>query len=156
MRGQHYEPITDELKEKFLELIASGYSRPEAASALGASARQLRAVCNPESHRYDEEFARTYRNLTKRDGEQEQALRERLETAAIERGIHSSDRLLEKLLAIYHPAWEIHRPQAQTKVDINVDEIKVLMASASEATLRQLVADYEARRQLSAPADIEV
>lgn len=154
MRGQWTEPITEELKEKFLDLIASGYTRPEAAAALDASARVLRAICNPASPRYDEDFARRYHNLTKKGAEQDVALTERLEAAAIERGLKSSDRLLEKLLMIKHEDWAVLRPQAQ-KMDVQIDELKVLIASASEDTLRQLVADYEQRKELPAP-DIEL
>lgn len=151
VRGQHVEPVTDDLKERFLDLIGSGYKRDEAAAALGASARQLRSLCNPSSHRYDDDFARRYLALTERGGEQQHALAERLESAAIERGLRNSDSLLVKLLAIYHPDWEVHRPQAlRMSIDVQVDELKVLIASASEDTLRALVADYE-QRQLPPP-----
>jgi hypothetical protein len=52
------EPISDDLKEKYLDLIASGYTRYEAASALGSSASQFRRLCNPASHLYDKDFHR--------------------------------------------------------------------------------------------------
>jgi hypothetical protein len=145
MRGQYVEPITDDLKEKFLDLIASGYTRPEAASALDASSRQFRSLCNPQSHRYDEDFHRQYQKLTEKGGEHQGALVERLQTAAVERGLRSSDRLLEKLLVLYHPDWEIHRPQAM-QLNFKVDEMKVLFAGLSDDTLQQMVSELEQKQ----------
>ena len=101
MRGHYTEPVTDETKERFLDLIASGHTRPEAAEALDASARVFRALCNPAGPRYDETFARQYAHLTEKDGEQQEALAERLESEAIRRAMRSSDPLLTKALAIY-------------------------------------------------------
>ena len=146
MRGSYVEPITEDLKEKFLDLIASGYTRPEAASALDASARQFRSLCNPQSHRYDENFARQYAKLTEQGGEHHTALVERLHTAAVERGLRSSDRLLEKLLITYHPDWEIHRPQAM-QLNFKVDEMKVLFAELSDDTLQKMVAELQQKEQ---------
>jgi hypothetical protein len=153
IRGQWVEPVTDDLKEKFLELIESGYTRPEAASALGTSARVMRAICNPASYRYDEDFARRYERLTEKGGEHRAALIERLEAAAIERGVRNSDRLLEKLLMTYHPNWKIHRPQG-IRMDVKVDEIKMLFAGMSDETLRQVISEYERQKQLTAPDDV--
>lgn len=151
MRGQYVEPITEDLKEKFLNLIASGYTRPEAAAALDASARQFRSLCNPQSHRYDENFARQYAKLTESGGEHHTALVERLHTAAVERGLRSSDRLLEKLLITYHPDWEIHRPQAM-QLNFKVDEMKVLFAGLSDDTLQKMVMELEQKQQAQLPA----
>jgi hypothetical protein len=152
IRGQWVDDVTDDVKERFLDLIANGYSRPEAAIAVGCTARQMRAVCNPKSYRYDEDFARRYDHLTRKAGEQHVALIERLEAAAIERGIKSSDRLLEKLLMTYHPNWEIHRPQG-VKMDIKVDEIKMLFQGMSNETLTAVLAEYERQKQIQGPAD---
>ena len=150
MRGQYVEPITEELKDKFLDLIASGYTRPEAASALDASARQFRSLCNPQSHRYDEDFHRQYTKLTEQGGEHHSALVERLHTAAVERGLRSSDRLLEKLLITYHPDWEIHRPQAM-QMNFKVDEMKVLFAGLSDDTLQKMVFELEQKKNGDLP-----
>ncbi len=144
MRGQYVEPITDDLKEKFLDLVASGYTRPEAAAALGASARQLRSLCNPQSHRFDEDFARQYAKLTEKDGEHHQALVERLHNAAVERGLRSSDRLLEKLLITYSDDWKIHRPQAM-QINFKVDEMKNVFSELSDETLQKMVAELQSK-----------
>jgi hypothetical protein len=155
IQGHSYEDITDDLKERFLDLIASGYTRPEAATALGASARQLRSLCNPQSHRYDDDFHRRYAKLTEKDGEHQHALVERLQTAAVERGLRSSDRLLEKLLVMYHPDWEIHRPQAM-QMNFKVDEMKVLFAGLSDDTLQAMIFELEQKQQAQLPpADID-
>ena len=149
MRGSYNPPISQEQKEQFLDLVASGYTRPEAADALGCSARQFRAICNPLSDHHDENFARIYKHITDKNGEHERALAERLQDEAVNRGLRSSDRLLEKLLAIYHPAWEIHRPQA-LRMDIKVDEIKMLFANMSDETLGQVIHELQAQPQLEA------
>jgi len=146
MRGQYVEPITEDLKEKFLDLIASGYTRPEAAAALDASARQFRSLCNPQSHRYDDDFHRRYTKLTEKDGEHHSAMIERLQTAAIERGLRSSDRLLEKLLITYHPDWSIHRPQAM-QINFKVDEMRAVFAELSDDTLEKMVLELQSKEQ---------
>lgn len=146
MRGSYVEPITDDLKEKFLDLVASGYTRPEAAAALDASPRQFRSLCNPQSHRYDEDFHRRYAKLTERDGEHHAALVERLRAATLERGLRSSDRLLEKLNVIYDPDWEVHKPQAM-QMNFKVDEMKVLFAGLSDDTLQKMVFELEQKQQ---------
>lgn len=156
MRGQYVEPITEDLKEKFLDLIASGYTRPEAASALDSSARQFRSLCNPASHRYDDVFAKAYAKLTEKDGEHHHALAERLQQAAIERGLRSSDRLLEKLLIITHPEWAVHRPQAM-QINFKVDEMRAVFAELSDDTLQQMVAELQQKetRQIEAAEIID-
>lgn len=151
MRGHHYEPITEEVKERFLDLIAQGYTRPEAAAALDTSARQLRALCNPASHRYDENFHRCYQQITAKGGEHEHALAERLESAAVERGLRSSDRLLEKLLVVYHPEWKVHRPQGMPQLNVNIDEVKMLFQSMSDETLQRVIAELESKEQPALP-----
>lgn len=157
MRGQYVEPITDDLKEKFLDLIASGYTRPEAAAALDASARQFRALCNPQSHRYDEDFARAYAQLTEKGGEHHSALVERLRAATLERGLRSSDRLLEKLNVIYDPDWEVHRPQAM-QINFRADQMAVMLPELSTETLermRQEIEEKKRGRELGPPPDID-
>ena len=149
MRGQYLQPITDDLKEKFLDLIASGYTRPEAAQALDCSARQFRSLCNPQSHRYDEDFHRQYDQLTAKDGEHHAALVERLRAATLERGLRSSDRLLEKLNVIYDPDWSVHRPQAM-QINFNIDEIRATFGELSDETLLQMKAELENRRAIEA------
>ena len=146
MRGHYTEPVTDETKERFLDLIASGHTRPEAAEALDASARVFRALCNPAGPRYDETFARQYAYLTEDHGEHEQALAERLQDEAIRRGLRSSDRLLEKNLAIYHRRWEIHRPQA-FRMEINIDTAKMFLANMPDEMLNQYIYELEAKHQ---------
>lgn len=146
MRGTHIEQITEDLKEKFLDLVASGYTRQEAAEALGASPRQFRALCSPQSQRYDEDFHRRYQKLTEKDGEHQHALVERLQQAAIERGLRSSDRLLEKLLITYHPDWSIHRPQAM-QINFKVDEMRAVFAELSDDTLEKMVLELQTKEQ---------
>jgi hypothetical protein len=152
VRGHYTEPLTDELKDRFLDLIESGYTRPEAAEAVGSTARIMKSICNPESHRYDENFARTYHSLTRKGGQQEEMMAERLQDEAIRRGLRSSDRLLEKLLAIYHERWEIHRPQA-LRMDIQIDEIKMLFSGMSDETLQTVIRELESKKQLQAAPD---
>lgn len=159
MRGQYVEPITDDLKDKFLDLIASGYTRPEAAAALDASARQFRALCNPRAHSYDESFHRQYETLTAPEGEHHTALVERLENAAVERAVRSSDRLLEKLLINKSPEWAIHRPQSMQINFGNVEQLAVVLPELSTETLQQMREEIENKKALrelpAGPPDID-
>ncbi len=160
MRGQYLEPITDDLKERFLDLIAEGYTRPEAASALDGSARQYRALCNPNSHRYDEDFHRRYEKLTEKDGEHHSAMLERLENAAVERAIRSSDRLLEKLLINKSPEWAIHRPQSMQINFNNVEQLGVVLPELSDDEIQRLKERLLEKKRLKelppGPPDIDV
>ena len=155
MRGQYVEPIDQDMKDKFLDLIASGYTRQEAAAALDGSPRQFRSLCSPKSHRYDEEFARQYEALTEKDGEHEIALRERLENAAVERAIRSSDRLLEKLLINKSPEWAIHRPQAM-QINFNkTEQLAVILPELSNEEILELRGRIESNMRQIGPPDIE-
>lgn len=146
MRGQYVEPITDDLKEKFLNLVAQGYTRPEAAAALDASARQFRSLCNPDSHRYDKQFAKRYAKITEPEGEHHAGLVERLRSAGIERAVRSSDRLLEKYSVIYDPDWAVHKPQSM-QINFNIDEIRAEFAQLPDDALQAYVEQLK-RRQL--------
>lgn len=146
IQGSRYEEITDDLKERFLDLVAQGYTRPEAAAALGANARQLRSCCNPQSHRYDDEFAKRYAKITEKDGEHETGLVERLRTAGIERAIRSSDRLLEKYSIIHDPDWAVHKPQAM-QINFKVDEMQAVFAELSDETLERMVHELKQKEQ---------
>ena len=156
MRGHYVEPIDDHLKERFLDLVASGFTRQEACEALDASARQFRSLCSPKSHRYDAEFARHYAKLTEKDGEHETALVERLRSAGIQRALRSSDRLLEKYSTIYDPDWEVHRPQAMQLNFNNVEQLAVVLPELSKEQLLELKEKIEQKklRQIG-PPDIE-
>ena len=154
MRGQYVEPITDDLKEKFLDLIASGYTRPEAASALDSSARQFRSLCNPQSHRYDEDFHRRYTKLVEPEGEHHGALVERLRSAGIERALRSSDRLLEKYSVIYDPDWEVHKPQSM-QINFNIDEFRNELRSLPDSELEAYVEKKKAELEAADVVDAE-
>lgn len=150
MRGHYLEPLDDDIKDRFLDFIEEGYTRPEAASAVGSSARVFRSLCNPKSERYDENFARQYESLTEKDGEQHQALVERLRSAGIERAIRSSDRLLEKYSINYDPDWAVHKPQS-LQINFNVDEIR---AEFEKVPTEELSAYVEKKRAELEAGDI--
>jgi hypothetical protein len=139
VEGRRIEPISDDLKERFLDLVANGYPRQEAAEALGETPRRFRALCSPKSEHYDEAFADEYEALTEKGGEHEAGLVERLRTAGLGRAIRSSDRLLEKYSVIYDPAWHPHRPQA-LQINVNIDELRAEFAQLPDAALKEYVA----------------
>jgi hypothetical protein len=138
IQGTHYTEIDDDLKERFLDLVAQGYTRPEAAKALGANPRQFRACCSPKSHRYDPVFAKEYARITEPDGEHETGLVERLREAGLERAIRSSDRLLEKYSIIHDPDWAVHKPQSM-QINFNIDEIRAEFAQLPTEALQAYV-----------------
>ncbi len=159
MRGRYIDPIGDDDKQNFLDFIARGLTRPEAAEATGPNfnARQFRALCSPKSHTYDPEFAAEYERLTAPDGEQEEGLLERLEEAAVTRAIRSSDRLLEKLLINKSPEWAVHRPQSM-QINFNkTEQLAVILPELSDEELLQLRQRIESNmKQLPpGPPDID-
>ncbi len=155
MRGQDTEPIDEQTKEQFLGLIEAGYTRPEAAAQLDSSARVFRSLCSPKSNRYDENFARQYESLTEKDGVHEKAMLERLENAAYERAIRSSDRLLEKLLINKSPEWAIHRPQAM-QINFNkTEQLAVILPELSNEEILELRGRIESNMRQIGPPDIE-
>ena len=149
MKGSHYEPITADLKERFLELIAAGYKRHEAARALDQTGTRFRRLCQPRCSYYDAVFHKRYQELTENGGEHEAALRERLEAAAVERAIDSSDRLLEKLLVIHDPRWEVFRP-SHLSANVNIEKLAILLPGLSNETLDAVISELESRPELKA------
>ena len=154
MRGSYIEPLTDELKEKFLDLVAQGFTRPEAAAAVDSNARVFRSLCNPQSHRYDEDFHRRYTKLVEPEGEHHGALVERLRSAGIERALRSSDRLLEKYSVIYDPDWEVHKPQSM-QINFNIDEFRNELRSLPDHELEAYVAKKTAELEAGDIVDAE-
>jgi hypothetical protein len=143
MKGQYDPPLTQEEKDRFCDLIAQGYTRPEAARALDRTARKFRALCNPASDYYDEEFTRRYERLTEAGGEQEAAIIERVESAFIERAVKESDRAAEKVLAARDPRYAFLRPKTFSG-NVNVEELQVFFG---ELPLEKLLELKQAREQ---------
>ena len=110
--------IMEAEKYEFLHLIKQGYNRSEAAQSLGFRGRHFRSVCSPKSMFYDEDFAREY-GLAIGSLEYEHNRLERLRDEAQRRALGGSDRLLEKLLMVHDPEWEVLR-QKTTDVNINI------------------------------------
>lgn len=146
--GTYEPPISDEEKADFLDLIAQGYTRPEAAKALGrTSGRKFRALCNPHSDYYDPEFAGRYEKLTAAGAEQESAIVERVESALIERAVKDSDRAAEKVLAARDPRYAFLRPKTFTGA-INVETLVQILPGVSNETLERMIAEAEAQKAL--------
>jgi hypothetical protein len=145
--GHHYEPIDAYLKERFLELVEQGYKADEAARMLGQTGTRFKRIRNHDSAQHDPEFTKRYEELTRSGGEHEQNLAERLEAAAIERGLDKSDRLLEKALVVYNPKWRVFQP-AGPVTTINIEQLKVMLPFVSDETLDRMIREAEAQRQL--------
>lgn len=147
MEGKWREPITAEQKADFLDLIAQGYKRPAAADAVGSTARQFRALCNPQSPFHDAEFAKRYEGLTAPGAEQEEAIVERVESAFIERAVKESDRAAEKVLAARDPRYAFLRPKTFTGA-LNVETLIQILPGVSNETLERMIAEAEADKAL--------
>jgi hypothetical protein len=147
--GHSYEPIDQYLKDRFLELLEQGYKPDEAARMLDQTGTRFRRLRNPDSVSFDEAFSLRYDEITKPGGEHETNLAERLEAAAIERGIDKSDRLLEKALVVYNPKWRVFRP-ANIQLGINIEQLKVMLPFVSDETLDRMIREAEAQKQLGA------
>lgn len=110
--------IMEAEKYEFIHLVKQGYNRSEAAQSLGFKGRHFRSICSPKSMFYDEDFAREF-GLAIGSLEYEHHRLERLRGEAQRRALGGSDRLLEKLLMVYDPDWEVLR-QKTTDVNINI------------------------------------
>lgn len=154
MRGHNYQPIDAYLKERFLELLEAGYKPDAAARMLDQTATRYRRLRNPDGIDYDPDFAADYERIMRPGGSHEEALAEKLEASAIERGLDKSDRLLEKALAVYHPKWRVFRPQTLQQT-INVEQLKVMLPSISDETLERMIQEAEQRQIGPAHPDIE-
>jgi hypothetical protein len=156
---------TDEDKRDFLELYRRGLQRPEAASELGYTGSQFRALCNPNGANYDSVFARQY-NEIEESGEHKENFIERLRQAGIKRAIDDSDRLLEKYSLIYDPDWSVLQTQ---KIDIsaniesvmhnhfkhlNAEQIRQIIAWVKENEDDNII-DAIQQHELEAPKDDE-
>ena len=146
MQGFDYEPIDDFLKERFLELIEQGFTRPEAAESLGQTGSRFRRLTNPMSDQYDEKFAKRYKALVIEGGLGKEALRERLESAAIDRALTSSDRILEKLLMIHDPAWADFKP-GNARLEVTGEVLHRLLPTLPMEVLDQIEEKPELLRE---------
>ena len=111
--------IDEAEKVEFLQYVAQGFDRQEAANALGYKGRHFRALCSPKSDFYDEDFARSYGEAIG-SLEHEQHRLERLRAEGFRRAMTDSDRLLEKHLMVYDPNWAVLR---QKDYSVNVTAI---------------------------------
>ena len=110
--------ITESEKVEFLQYSRQGYNRQEAAMALGYKARPWRAITSPESRFYDEDFTNRYAEV-RSSPEAKMNFLERLREETTRRGLMDSDRLLEKLMMVHDPDWQVLR-QKDVNVDISV------------------------------------
>lgn len=132
--------ITEAEKVEFLQGIRHGLDRQESARTLGYKARCFRALCSPQSHFYDEEFARSYGEAIG-SLEHEQFRLERLRSEAFRRAMTDSDKLLEKLLMVYDPEWQKLR---ERDVNVNVHTvIENYFRSLPSDKLQQILDWYE-------------
>jgi hypothetical protein len=134
--------ITEAEKVEFLQYIRQGFNRQEAAGALGYRGRVWRSLTSPKSRHYDEEFANAYAEAI---GSPESKLHflERLREEGFRRAMVDSDRLLEKLLLVHDPDWQVLRQK-----DVNVNIRAVIQQQFRDLPtdlLEQLLAYLDAR-----------
>jgi hypothetical protein len=154
MEGTYYAPIDAELKERFLELIAEGFIRPEAARKLEQTGTRFKRICNPDSQHYDADFAKRYDELTRAGGEHRRNFQERLEALALKYAEEGQARLIEKLLVIHHPEWEALRP-SNFKMEVSIEKLAVLLPGLSTETLDSVIQELESRKpELRALPDV--
>lgn len=111
--------ITPQEKVEFLQLTRQGYDRQEIAEHLGYRARPWRAICSPASPNYDEEFANAYAEA-KGSPEARLNFLERLRAETTRRALMDSDRLLEKLMLVHDPDWQVLR---EKNLSVNIHAI---------------------------------
>jgi hypothetical protein len=111
--------ITEQEKVEFLQLSRLGYNRQEIAEHLGYRARPWRAICSPASIHYDEDFANSYAEA-KGSPEARLNFLERLRTETTRRAMMDSDRLLEKLMLVHDPDWQVLR---EKNLSVNIHAI---------------------------------
>lgn len=137
MRGT---AISEDQKLSFLEYYRQGYIRPEAARKVNQelNGSQFRRLCNPDSVHYDERFARIY-NQIRDSGEHDENRLEMLRGAAVKRALVESDRLLEKLLTIYDPDWQIFQT-SRVEIQANMESfVHQHFGHLTSAQIRQIL-----------------
>lgn len=143
-----YDLTEDELKERFLDLVQSGYIPPEAAEQLGKTGSWFRKFRSPKSHVYDAEFAERYEAI---QDEHKEALRGRLEKAGIEEALRGNARLIEKwLMVLNSPGWEQFRPQ-NFQGEINIERLQLLLPDIPTEMLQQMREVIVQNRQKELP-----
>ena len=151
VEGQYEPPLDQEAKDRFLDLIAQGYTRPEAAKALGyVSGRKFRALCSSKSDYFDPVFAERYERLTAEGGEHDSMLAERVEAAFVERAVRDSDRAAEKVLAARHPRYAFLRPKTFSG-QVNIEQVRLYLQRVPDELLDQMI---EAAEQKELPPPI--
>lgn len=145
--------ITEAEKVEFLQLVQQGLDRSEAARRLGYVGRHFRAICSPKSPFYDEDFAHEYGQAIS-SLEFETNRLERLRAEAMRRALIDSDRLLEKLLQVYDPDWEVLRTQRQD-INVNIQAfVQQHFKQLSTEQLEQLLAWMEEKEQMTIEGEV--
>jgi hypothetical protein len=139
-----YELTDDELKEKFLGLIAAGYIPPEAAEQLGKTGSWFRRFRSPKSQAYDPAFAERFEALQEQHKEE---LRGRLEKAGIEEALRGNARLIEKwLIVLNSPGWDQFR-SANFQGEINIERLQMILPDIPTEILQQMREAIASKRQ---------
>ena len=137
--------ITEAEKYEFLRHVQVGLNRSEAAHILGYKGRHFRSLCSPKSIYYDEAFAHDYGQAIS-SLEYEHNRLERLRDEAQRRAMSGSDRLLEKLLMVHDPDWEVLRTK---EVNVNIEAVVTqYFKGLPTDKLQQILAWVEEQEQI--------
>lgn len=131
-------PATDEeVKARYLELLAEGHTPPQAAAQCGKTGRYMRSFRSEKSERYDEDFASRYEKIMAPDGEHREALVQNARAALIEAAKSGNVRAIEKILMAYDPDFQFLRP-AQFQGDFNIETLVQIMPGIPTPLLQQI------------------
>lgn len=144
-------PQTDEeIKERYLELLAEGNMPPEAAKACGRTGRHMRGFRSEKSSRYDPDFALRYEEIMAPGGEFETAIGEIAEHALVQAAQSGNVRAIEKVLMAYHARYQFLRP-VNFQGEVNIENFIQLMPGVPTELLQQMREALLAERRKELP-----
>jgi hypothetical protein len=143
----------DEIKVRYLSLLAEGHMQPEAARRCGKTGKQMRAYRSEKSPRYDREFSERYEEIMAPGGEFEESISQIAEHALIDAAKSGNVRAIEKVLMAYHAKYEFLRPTAFTGDTYNVDKLVQIMPGIPTPLLEQMREELLRQKELPAVID---
>ena len=129
--------ITEEDKADYLDYVAEGYVRKEAAEKIGTTGSVMKKFWSGNSQWYDEEFARKLEEAEAR-AKEEKAMEHRVRHAVHDEALNRRNpKLLEKLALIHLPEFEPLRHQ-NFRIEGTIDHVHQLAQQFTKAQLEEM------------------
>ena len=141
-----YELNEAEKKERYLEMLAEGFSSPEIAKTMKETGSWFRKFRSKKSPSYDPEFSLRYEEIM--GGEHQEALADLALAAMIQAANNGNVRAAEKILMAYHSDFQFLRPAAFAGDTYNVDKLIQIMPGIPTHLLEQMREELLKQKEL--------